>query len=224
MIYIYHHLGLGDHIICNGLVRHYAEKQKVILPAKWWNYPAVSLMYSDNPDIEVIKVPSDDEAIQLFNGYQGTETDTLQITWNWAIGSETGIQFDEWFYKGYDIPFNYRWDKFKCPRFLDEEDALFNKYHPAEKYIFVHDDPSRGLTIDRDKIKSDLQIIKPDRSLTDNIFAYYKLIEQAQEVHCMNSCFALLTDSLFHGKPNCYAHKYSRNDSFSTFRNFKVIE
>ena len=25
MKYIYHHLGLGDHIICNGLVRYFKE-------------------------------------------------------------------------------------------------------------------------------------------------------------------------------------------------------
>ena len=34
MKYIYHHLGLGDHIICNGLVRHFKETNEKCL-VKW---------------------------------------------------------------------------------------------------------------------------------------------------------------------------------------------
>ena len=47
MIYIYHHLGLGDHIICNGLVRFLQKKHnQVSLFCYQHNIENVSFMYS----------------------------------------------------------------------------------------------------------------------------------------------------------------------------------
>jgi len=47
-LYIYHHLGLGDHISCHGIVRHFCEiKDKVFLFVKENNYKNVKRMFSD---------------------------------------------------------------------------------------------------------------------------------------------------------------------------------
>ena len=37
-ILIYHHLGLGDHFNCNGLVRYLYKKNKFIGTMKKWHY------------------------------------------------------------------------------------------------------------------------------------------------------------------------------------------
>ena len=46
---IHHHMGLGDHIICNGLVRELRSsiKGKLTLACKQHNLPTVKDMYSD---------------------------------------------------------------------------------------------------------------------------------------------------------------------------------
>lgn len=223
MIYIYHHLGLGDHIICNGLVRHFAEKDEVSIPCKPWNYASVKAMYSDDPKITVIKVKGDPEAEILLEGYKAVGIPTMQVTWNWGVGKQTNIEFDEWFYVGYDLPFEYRWSKCRIPRFPELEDKLFTTLNPTnERYAFVHDDPSRSQYIDSSKINTNLRIIKPVPGLVDNIFAYYSLIEKAEEVHALNSCFALFTDSVFN-KENCYVHMYARKDSPAHYKSFKTV-
>ena len=48
MKYIYHHLGLGDHIICNGIVRHFKEIHKTVTVFCRPNYfTNVEYMYRD---------------------------------------------------------------------------------------------------------------------------------------------------------------------------------
>ena len=54
-LYLYHHLGLGDHIICNSLVRHYCKLyDKIYLFVKSHNYESVKFMYHDLNNIEFI--------------------------------------------------------------------------------------------------------------------------------------------------------------------------
>ena len=66
-IYIYHHLGFGDHIICNGLVRHYAALyDKVYVFCKPHNVKNVSYMYRDNENIELFSA-NDNETISFMD-------------------------------------------------------------------------------------------------------------------------------------------------------------
>jgi hypothetical protein len=58
-------------------------------------------------------------------------------------------------------------------------------------------------------INPNLRIIKAERSLTNNIFDYLKLIENAKEIHCIPSSFLFLCDS-FDFKGDRFLHKYSR--------------
>lgn len=55
-IYIYHHLGLGDHIICNSIVRNFCDSyDTVYLFVKPHNYKNVEFMYRDLTNITLIK-------------------------------------------------------------------------------------------------------------------------------------------------------------------------
>ena len=61
--YILHHLGMGDHLHCNGMVRHIRE---TLLP-EWdiclfsWqrNFKNVEYMYRDDSSIEVVPLVDD---------------------------------------------------------------------------------------------------------------------------------------------------------------------
>ena len=64
-LYIYHHLGVGDSLFCNGLVRHFAETyDKVYVFCFPHNLEKVSYMYRDNPNIRM--VPMEEPAIRSF--------------------------------------------------------------------------------------------------------------------------------------------------------------
>lgn len=63
-IFIYHHLGLGDHFHCNGVVRFLLENKfknkKVYLFAKKKYSEMIKLMYQDISRLEVISITGDE--------------------------------------------------------------------------------------------------------------------------------------------------------------------
>ena len=65
MKYIYHHLGLGDHIICNGLVRSLIKDEEMyVLFVKPHNRSTVEFMYRDLKNLSFIE--GDDEFVNNF--------------------------------------------------------------------------------------------------------------------------------------------------------------
>ena len=61
---IYHHLGLGDHLICNGLVNYLSLNfNKVFLPVKKRNFNNVSYLYKENNKIHLFKVSNEEEDV-----------------------------------------------------------------------------------------------------------------------------------------------------------------
>ena len=62
MKYIYQHLGLGDHIICNGLLRKLiSDDDQYILFVKEHNIDTVSFMYRDIINMKFYSVKDDNE-------------------------------------------------------------------------------------------------------------------------------------------------------------------
>jgi hypothetical protein len=67
-IMVYHHLGLGDHFVCNGLVRAVLEQTKakrLYLPTKENNMVTVQQMYSDDSRIVCLPVRTDNDVFSL---------------------------------------------------------------------------------------------------------------------------------------------------------------
>ena len=57
---IHHHLGLGDSIICNGLVNYLSKKNnKVYLPVKSNLLDKINYLYSDNNDVEIFEIDNE---------------------------------------------------------------------------------------------------------------------------------------------------------------------
>ena len=83
-----------------------------------------------------------------------------------------------------------------------------------EKYIFVHN-------VDKDKIRNDLKIIEnPDEY---SIFDLITLIENAEEVHLMESSIKNLVNSIKMDKPKFFYHKYVRKEYTHSFFNAKGL-
>ena len=67
-VYFYHHLGLGDHFHCNGVVRYLLKNRyqgkKVHLFAKKKYFEMVKFMYRDLDQLKIISV-TDNEKDEL---------------------------------------------------------------------------------------------------------------------------------------------------------------
>jgi|688.fasta_scaffold319632_2 hypothetical protein len=200
MKYIYHHLGLGDHIICNGLVRYYRDMyQKVTVFCKLHNFENVKYMYRDDENIIVLPIGEDSDVLNYIQ-VNKLEKDIIKIGFgHMGIGSS----FDESFYTGVNLPFEYRFSKFYFLRDSQKEDEAFSFVNSInEEYIFIHGN------VDKNKIRKDLKII--DNPLEFGIFDIIKIIENATEVHIMESSVKCLINSYIFNKPYFFYHQYVR--------------
>lgn len=219
---IYHHLGLGDHIICNGLVRHFAKLHSCIyLFVKPHNKASVDYMFRDLSNI--ILIEGDDNLATAT--VAKNPNISLVVGFDFLLKEGRGIKFDRAFYNQVGLNFNDRWTKFYVQRNEEVEISLFKTLNPNnEPFAFIHDDKSRGFSINEENIT--LFKIFPQESLTDNIFDYCLLLERAQEIHCMDSAFKLLADSLsvsgklFH---HAYVRGYGNSNLSSSKLNWRIL-
>ena len=191
---ILHHLGLGDHIMLNGLVRHYAETFKVVVFILQNQKDSIEFMYKDllnvscfilknnissdfRTDIQNLCIP----ILQLAT-YSIPEPIWVQLTHgehaisNWAHLPYTQAKVNP----------EYMRTKFYINRNFDRENCLFEQLGLKNKeYIFVHNH----------NVESKYFIFKPDNTINPfNIFDYIKVLENAKEIHCVNSSWAWVVE------------------------------
>jgi len=209
-VYIYEHLGLGDQIACNGLVRAIKEKyDRVYVFAKPKNTKNVMRMFAD--DLEIRVMAMEEPNVRQFmniapqNEYLIIGHEKLHK----ELVNDPNGRFDQIFYKMAGLPFEYKWDKFYFKRHMDtERDAYYNLLGLTDdsEFIFVHDDKDRPIPPDR--LPSDIKIIRPNR-MDISIFDFLYTIEKAKEIHCIDSSFFNLIDCIqLREDDNLYFHKY----------------
>jgi len=91
------------------------------------------------------------------------------------------------FYKQFSIPFKKRFTESYWKRDKITEKKLYKKLiKKNEKFIFVHDDPKRNVYLKNNFLKNNIKkIIKND--VKKNIFNYGLILENANEIHIMES-------------------------------------
>ena len=210
-------MGLGDHFICNGLVRKLIkEDEDYIMFVKPHNIVTVSFMYKDIENIGFISC-FDDDAIRMI--YQKPDynniiigfNDNTNIPGNIPFLNVSDLTWDESFYLKHNIDFKYRWENFIFNRDLISEENLNNKLNPNnEEYILIHSKGSDGIDrINYDILDKNIKHIFVEPH-TENMFDWIGLIYGAKEIHCVESSFHHLVDSItnlssklfFHTKKN----------------------
>ena len=201
-VYVYTHLGLGDHIICNGIVRYVAEQCKsVYVFCKKHTFNNVEYMYRDNCNIHVVPVGEDAEVVKFINKFN-LHDKTIRIGFEY-LTIYPSERFDFSFYKALNLPFEYRFEKFFFTRDIKKEQKIAAELNPTqEDYIFIHGD------LDRSKIRNDLKIIENPEQY--KIFDLLTLLENAKEIHLMESSLKCLINSFKMLKPKLYYHQYAR--------------
>ncbi|MBT8525899.1 hypothetical protein G6724_08070 [Polynucleobacter paneuropaeus] len=190
------HFGLGDNLICLGLMRAIAENNPGIryhLACLPQYFHSIAWMLESSKNIFPTVVTSGREARQLANflnaTYQTIGIHNIDIK-----------RFDESFYEEYGIPFDYRWTKSAVPAGPRSEE-LFNKLNPDNKaYMLVCRTESGNntypLKIDN---PSNLKVIGICPA-TQNIYDWTKLVEHAAEIHSIDTSFLHFVESVLYEK------------------------
>jgi hypothetical protein len=217
------HQGLGDHILCNGIYREYAKKnRRVFITVKNQYYRELSRMLMDLDNVYFLIMP---------NRRSWTTTRIIQLVARLlkirvvGLGSygdnffPVGVRFDNNFYDQAKVKFSCRWSSFIVSRNISKENELYELLGcNLSKYIFLHEDISRNFIINRNKLPKGMKIITPsaDSQIFD-IFDYRKVIECANEIHVIESAFSAFIESL-ELSVAIYAHRYARPHALNDFR------
>ena len=118
---ILHHLGLGDHIVCNGLIRNYLKnKEKHLSVVKNRNIESVKFMFSDLNNLNYLQVDDNVNVRQFINNTFSSDLIKIGFQENERL-TNLGYTWDEAFYLQMNVDFNKRWDDFYIPRKINEE-------------------------------------------------------------------------------------------------------
>lgn len=193
------HLGLGDAILCNGLIRWIAPGfDQVHIPCWKKNYETVRAMFFDRKDVEIILITEESE--MFGRGIPGAVIDFRLGHYNTDVRSLPGETFDRWFYRQAGVDFEKRWSAFHIEG-LDSSPK-------SNGLCFIHDDASRGFRIRTEELSEDriqFQSPVPLARLCD-------AVQHASEIHCINSSILHLAESIpTAGK--LYFHDYARHES-----------
>jgi hypothetical protein len=215
-LYIYQHLGLGDHISCHGIVRYYCGIYKrVFIFVKEHNYKNVKYMFNDIKNIEYI-IGDDNFAINyiknsdlqniLYIGFNLNNTDNLELQ----------------FYTMANLPINFKYDYFHINRNFEKEKLIFKNLDLKKgNYIFLH---AGGYELKGELIPKDIRIVEPKNY---GLFDWMYVIENAKEIHCIDSSFLCLIDCMKFEEPiKLVNHRYVRKypDWIKLYTNKKWIE
>lgn len=190
------HLGLGDSLVINALVRHFAKDHEVCLLCKKHNQISLAFLFRDEPKICLattdVDTMNDDDFADFASRHaeeQGKKVLRLGMYGDRKFYDK--LTWDRSMYKQAGLDFQLRWNEFKCARQPSGEVPL-----PKGAFAFVHDDAKRGFKIPDERLETKLPIVRADPAKTNNIFAWWGVIEAAEEIHCIDSAFAILADSL----------------------------
>ena len=210
------HMGLGDMIICNGLVRFLASsRRQVVVACKIVNIVNVKYMFRDLDNVHLLPVEGDECISPRF----GANPQVLQAFR--AVGWEVmllglhrgylppGSGFADALYMQAGICKSVRYSHFHVER----DHVMESKYKKQGAYRFVHDDTSRSFEISLDG--SDLPVFHPgqadDEGSTNNIFSFLGVMECASRLDAIDSCFAWLADLLDICPGRRYMHANVKN-------------
>lgn len=185
------HMGLGDGLICLGLLKTIAAREPNIqfyfacLPIY---FHSVAWMLKDLSNVIPVAVNSGREARQ-YAQFKNATYMPIGIH-NVDIG-----RFDEIFYEQHQVPFKQRWELAKTSPGPHSRDLL-QKFNPnGEPFILVcHKDSSGKVHELNLGNESNLLVIKVYPA-TNNIFDWIDLVINAQEIHTIDTAFIHLVES-----------------------------
>lgn len=214
--FIHHHLGLGDHIVCNGLVRflyyRYINRYKSIkLAVKHHNSSSVAQLYRDI-DLELDVVGADWDCEPMYK-----KNDWIKIGFKNCC-----LPFwEKSFYDQIGLDYSYRYSHFHISRNLDREKSLEDKLKLPKKFAFCNANCSRG-SFDL-PIQTNLPQVHMS-PLSDSLFDWVGVLHKASEIHTIDtSIYQLIKQLNLNVKKYFYHIGRGRSPFFFDGQDWEVI-
>ena len=238
-IILHHHLGLGDHFICCGLVNTISEQyEKIYLACKERNYETLKCLYSENSKIEFLKMLNESSI-----DYENIQIDNYSKKLNIPvkkIGFVPMKQTDYFltFYSQASVDFSKRYSNFNFPKNVDGSKELYESVvGDIKDYILVHDSSSEQSKYNfdlfgwRDGKNSNLPVIRITGGITENLLQWVDVIRNAKEIHVSPSSVFFLVDSIAQTlKSDLYYHNirpgaesFPANTKYNDYR-WNIVE
>lgn len=211
------HLGCGDALVCNGMIRELCKRHRhVVTAVKSMYLQTLQAMFADVQNLGLY--PVTDSAIEVPVGkFKDLGYSIIAIGDNgpdprWRRTAD----WTACLYQEAAVPSERMRAAFYAPRDAHREEELFHKLAPRDTpYIFLHHDPSRGFTIDERCLPPGLQVVQPG-ILTDSdcasrcLLDYCLLIQRATWFVTIDSSFAWLHELM--GLNKCsQMHTYAKS-------------
>ena len=179
------HMGLGDGLICLGLVKTLAANApecQFYFPCLPHYFHSVIWMLKDISNVFPVAVSSGREARQYA---QFKNAKYLPI----GLNNVDIHRFDESFYKQHQVPFSNRWELSGTPPGPNAT-MLYNRLNPKNlAYILICRQDSSGtqhsLNLNRAPELLEIEV----HPATNNIFDWANLVLGAQEIHTIDTAF-----------------------------------
>lgn len=220
-IILHHHLGLGDHFICNGLVRKLKSSlalDLLILPVKEHNLTSVAALYAEQDGIELMPLPRSaypEEDAYIISQSKILEIPVLKISYN---GSQN-IAFDASFYIQMGFDLDVSWSHFHPPPQTSDSLNLYKRLIKHDHYCLVANAGSVGkFDIDVD---TELPVYQLSQDYSNNLFDWSEIIARAKEIHCIDSSVIHLVDRMPTSAEKLVYHNVGRGSKFHLKKNWE---
>ena len=194
-VVLHHHLGLGDHFICNGLVHSLLERnnwEELHLVCKPHYSKTVKHLYEDFSNIKLLVVK--DEYTEPVEFAKNNNMEMLRIGFEHIDANN----FENSFYNQCMVDIDAEYTQFILPSRLDASEEFYNTVTEklGQDYIFVHKECSiKNYDL---KIDSNLPQHIAEKNDTDDILDYVHTICKAKEIHVINSGINNLVFQLYY--------------------------
>ena len=214
------HLGMGDHLVCNAIVRHFAKDNNVTILAKSHNQASVDFMFRDLVNVETFSIKDDDDARAAATEARNQGYPVFGLG-TFGLPPFERDTWDKDFYRQAGVQFQQCWNGFKVTRQPSRELKV-----PGVDYVFVHEDVKRGCVLNRKLLPKKIKVVCADPKKTSNIFDWWGIMENAKEIHVMESCFAIFADHLpIRKAERVVIHDYMRKSVSPTYlSNFERVK
>jgi len=150
-------------------------------------------LYKDNKKIQTFKIEHETEVEDISDFAKKNSLVTLKVGFK-----KRKPPFNLSFYEQFDLPYSISFEKFKITRDEAKEENLYQHlkgiYNINSPYQIVHNQSSYGKVNLRTNEKLPTIFIEKETDLYKNIFLYIKIIENAKEIHCLDSSFLHLVE------------------------------
>lgn len=227
------HQGLGDHILCNGLVRYLSSMfDRVHVLCKENNFVAVQEMFSDDATISVDECKVDSHILNCNNDI--SDESWAELSKNFTKSIRVGIHkrsndtsnFPLCFYQQSEVPYDTirSWFNFTSKSSIIPSEAQFTFCHTvaSTQSVTIGDclDNSEMLIIDPDKnhyLQSHRFYQEAQRFIGLKFCDYYYVICNASKIICVDSsffCLALMVNNS--AIDVCFSRQGRSYDNIST--------